>query len=288
MYLKLFQKFFKILSEINETKQEYTDYIKLLDERIQQFSNETGETSVAVVEALQEELEEVKNDYKNYLNTVEEFTNVSENLNITVQDDQTNKSYTVVVPTGAMAAKGEESGGEGAEGDDFGTEVGMTSLKAPDGTGGGGGSSDAITFDDDQSELLSDQPSDDQDEVDMGADDVEAYADKIDAETELEKGKEGGEGEGELENGGNQGTTELDLKAPEDGKAGSGKTPENGENPEDIENPEEKPKNKEEDEGVGAPNKNLERTNFNKDKAPNDLEASKKVKKVFLKRPKKV
>jgi hypothetical protein len=285
----------KILAEIDETKKEYSDYINEIQSKIDSFSNygSSNPTASSVITALTEELEEIKNDYKNYLNRVEEYTSVAENLNITVQDDQSGKSYTVVVPTGAMAAKGEQGTGEvGAEGDEFGTEVGMASMPAP----AAGGAASAVTFDDDQSELISDQPSDDTDKVDLGADDLEAYADKVDAEKELEapegeeEGSEGQPGEatpGE-EPAGEGG--ELDLGATT-GQEGEGQGTEveapAEEAPTGEETPvEEKPLEKPE-EAVGAPNKNLERTNFEKDKNPNDLEEPKKVKKVFLKRPKK-
>ena len=294
----------KVLAEIDETKQEYADYIKLLEDRIEQFSNESSPAAVAVVEALNEELDEVKNDYKDYLNRVEEFISVSENLNITVQDDTSGKSYTVVVPTGAMAAKGEAgTGEEGAEGDAYGTEVGMSNMQAPDAAGG---ASSAVTFDDDKAELLSDQPSDDQDKVDLDADDVEAYADKVDAEKELEGGETDGDS-GEVTSGDagdaglggdatgdtgdattdlstdttdlgggtdDAGTSELDLTSDE---------PAPGEENTGEENKE--PEKKEE--GTGAPDQNLEKTNFKKDKNPDDLSEPKKIKKVFLKRPKK-
>jgi hypothetical protein len=296
----------RILSEIDSTKREYTDYIHVLEGKIEQFSNETGKAATEVVNALVEELNDIKNDYKNYLNKVESFTDVSENLNITVQDDSSGKSYTVVVPTGAMAAKGEEGGAEGdsnVEGDDFGTEVGMANMTAP---GSAGGASSAVTFDDDDSEMLSDEPSEDGDKVDLGADDLEAYADKVDAEAELENpqgeeeaGVEGGGdtgaepeagvggggtapaegGEGlDLGDSGSSDTAELDLGLDEPaGKEGD--TEENGEKPS------EKPGEKKE--AAGPPEKNLERTNFNKDANPDDLEEPKKIKKVFLKRPKK-
>jgi hypothetical protein len=283
----------KILAEIEQSKSEYSDYIKMLEDKIYQFSNETSSTAKSVVEALQEELNEVKNDYKDYLNQVEEYTNVSENLNITVQDDTSGKSYTVVVPTGAMAAKGEAGqvgGAEGAEGDEFGTEVGMASLQTPD-----GGAGSAVTFDADQSELISDQPSDDGDKVDMGADDVEAYADKVDAEAELEKPEEteaeidgGAEAGADLRTGSTKGgeaspdlgaedgeSTELDLDLDLGSEEGQEDTTEEEKKPEETE------------EAAGAPEKNLERTNFNKDKNPNDLNEPKKIKKVYLKRPKK-
>jgi hypothetical protein len=189
-----------------------------------------------------------------------------------------------------MAAKGETgSGEEGAEGDNFGTEVGMSNIN-------GAGAASAVTFDDDKSELISDTPSMDNDKVDMGADDVEAYADKVDAEAELEKpetgteGTEGGEGAStgtgentdvtgentDLGDAGDTGSTELDLGDTNNKPEGEDKT---------EEKPEEKKPEKEE-EAAGAPNKNLERTNFNKDKNPNDISDAKPAKKVYLKRPK--
>ena len=257
----------KILSEIETTKKEYSNYINELQTKIKDFEENYKQSDVTedVINALQEELNEIKTDYKNYLNDVEKFTDVTdENLNITVQDDQTGKSYTVVVPTGAQAAKGTDSDREGAEGDEYGTEVGMSDL--PD-----GGAASAVTFNDDESELLSDEPSRDEDEVDMGADEIEAYADKVDAEAELEEPEapeeapeEAGEELGEPE----EETTELDLDLEE---------PEESE-----EEPEEEP-----EESIGAPNKELEKTNFNKDKNPNDLDEPKKKKKVYLKRKKK-
>jgi len=301
----------KILSEIESTKREYSDYINELQDKVNKFSFDytNSEVSKAVIDALTEELEEVRNDYKNYLNEVEQYVSVAENLNITVQDDQSGKSYTVVVPTGAMAAKGEQGTGEiGAEGDKFGTEVGMASLPASDTTGG---ASSAVTFDDDKSELLSDEPSDETDKVDLGADELEAYADKVDAEKDLEEpeasgasgtGAEGGEGgeagglgttggetPGETPtaggsdelNLGDTGEETTELETPEEGTEGTEETPEEGKPGE------ERPEEEKPEEAVGAPNRNLERTNFNKDENPNDLDEPKKVKKVYLKRPKK-
>ena len=284
----------KILSEIEATKREYSDYILDLQSRINKFKSEytTNKITTNLINALDEELEEVKNDYKNYLNEVEQYTTVVENLNITVQDDQSGKSYTVVVPTGAMAAKGEQGGDVGAEGDEFGTEVGMASLPSPD----AGGSASAVTFDDDKSELISDEPSDETDKVDLGADEVEAYADVVDAEKDLEEPETGEPGsetgsettpgeETPAEEPAAAGSDELDLG--DTGAEGSTEieTPEEGTEAQ-SENPGEKPEEKPE-EAVGAPQKNLERTNFEKDENPNDLDEPKKVKKVFLKRPKK-
>ncbi|MCK9446216.1 hypothetical protein M0Q50_04925 [bacterium] len=278
----------KIISEINETKKEYSDYINMLESKINQFLNDNSEVSKNVIVALKEELTEVKSDYKNYLNEVESFTcasSINENLNITVQDDGTGKSYTVVVPTGAMAARGSDQslgGDERAEGDKFGTEVGMSSIQ-PD------GASSAITFDNNNSELLSDEPSIDSDKIDMDADNLEAYADKVDAESELEKGKEGEKGT-ESEEGEENGM-ELDLGGENSEETPAEETPVEEtpaeETPKGEEEPIEEKPTEETEETVGAPNKNLEKTNFNKDKNPDDLNEPKKIKKVFLKRPKK-
>ena len=278
----------KIISEINETKKEYSDYINMLESKINQFLNDNSEVSKNVIVALKEELTEVKSDYKNYLNEVESFTcasSINENLNITVQDDGTGKSYTVVVPTGAMAARGSDQslgGDERAEGDKFGTEVGMSSIQ-PD------GASSAITFDNNNSELLSDEPSIDSDKIDMDADNLEAYADKVDAESELEKGKEGEKGT-ESEEGEENGM-ELDLGDENSEETPAEETPVEEtpaeETPKGEEEPIEEKPTEETEETVGAPNKNLEKTNFNKDKNPDDLNEPKKIKKVFLKRPKK-
>ena len=270
----------KILYEIEETKKSYSSYIKELEDKIDTFKNyKQTDTTVAVISTLEEALEEAKSDYKNYLNEVEQFTSVAENLQITVTDDQTKKSYTVVVPTGAMAAKGEQGNGEiGAETTDAGTEVGASYLPAPEGP------ASAVTFDAEQSELLSDEPSDETDKVDLDADQVEAQADVKDAEKKAEGGEGGEEGEekpGELGNveepeqpGDELGLgpetetgTELDLRA--------------GSEEPSEETPEEETPEKEE--GAEAPKKKPEKV----DRNPKDLNEPRKVRKVFLKRPKK-
>jgi len=264
----------KILLDIDDTKKEYSDYITTLEGKIEDFSEESGEVAEAVVSALNEELGVIKNDYKDYLNEVEKFTSVAENLIITVQDDQTNKTNTVVIPSGASSAKGEEGNGEDAEGDSFGTEVGMSNLPADS-------PSSAITFDDDKAELLSDAPSMDNDEVNLGADEIEAKADVEDAKKDAEGGGEEGE-----EKPGDLG----DVEKPEE-KEDELNLGDEEKNNVEIEDPgegEEEEKKKKE-ESAGPPERDLERTNFKKDKNPNDLEEPQKPgtkKKVFLKRPK--
>lgn len=310
----------KILSEISETKQEYSNYIQELEGKIGIFLTYGPEHAIAseVIKSLQEELEEVKTEYKNYLNEVEKFTEVSENLNITVHDDSSGKSYTVVVPTGAMAAKGQQGRGEvpaGAESDEFGTEVGMSGMKAPGSTG----AASAVTFDD-NTELLSDEPSAEEDKVDLGADEVEAYADKVDAEAELKQAElqkdqeadaEGGDIDAEMSGGGDLGggmsgsdigSGDIDLETGEEtavdteGGDVEGEVEDLGtsdtDNATELEidtekteaEPEAEETPEETEENAGAPDKELERTNFNKEKNPNDLD---KPKKIYLKRPKK-
>lgn len=263
----------KILAEIEATKKEYSDYIQMLERKIEDFTGNTSNAAKGVVTALNEELSEVKNDYKNYLNEVEQYTSVAEELVITVQDTNTNKTHTVVVPTGPLSSKG-ETGEVPGEGDQFGTEVGMSNLPSAESP------SSAVTFDDDQSELLSDEPSIESDEVNLGADEIEAKADEVEAEKALEE-PEGEEKEGEL------GNLEEPKAEDELNLGGEEEKDVELETPSAEENPEEKKK----EEGVEPPAKELEKTNFNKDKNPNDLAEPQKPagkKKVFLKRPKAV
>jgi hypothetical protein len=220
----------------------------------------------------------------------------NENFNVTIADDQSGKSYTVVIPTGAMASKGEQGNGEiGAETTDggAGTEVGVASLPTA------GGAASAVTFDNDKSELISDQPSDERDKVDLGADELEAYADVVDAESELEKGDEnGGDQEQAPETPGEApseetpaeepaaaGSDELNLGDTDAEGTAEVEAPEGEGEEEEPKEGEEKPEEKPE-EAVGAPSKNLERTNFNKDRNPKDLGEPKKKTRVVLKRPK--
>lgn len=274
----------KILFEIEETKKSYSGYIKELEDKIDTFKNyKQTDTTTAVIATLEEALEEAKSDYKNYLNEVEQFTSVAENLQITVTDDSTKKSYTVVVPTGAMAAKGEQGNGEiGAETTDAGTEVGASYLPAPEGP------ASAVTFDAGQSELLSDEPSDETDKVDLDADQVEAQADVKDAEKKAEGGDETGE-----EKPGELGNVEEPEK-PED-ELGLGDQTETGteldlgvgtEEQPTEETPEENPEEEtpEKEEGAGAPKKKPKKV----DRNPKDIsEVPSKKRKVFLKRVKK-
>ena len=169
----------KILEEIADTKKEYTDYIKLLEEKIYSFKGEYPSVTVnKVIEALEEELTEVKNDYKDYLNVAEKYVRpLGESITITVDVD--GKKFTVPIP---------QDGGGQTNGE-AGAEVGKEDMeKEP---------ASAVTFQDDQTELLGDTPTISTDSVSMGADQVGAEADKAEADKEKEGGEEGTEKEGE-------------------------------------------------------------------------------------------
>jgi len=162
----------KILNEINETKQEYTNYIILLEEKIKQFSLNSFNEDVtkSVIETLQEELDEIKNEYKDYLNEVERYVrpngeNLDETVTITVDVD--GKQYTVPIPVETSAAKGEVS---------TGTEVGQENIDGEEQP------ASEITFNDEESELLSDNPSIEQDKVDLGAEETGQEVEDLEAE----------------------------------------------------------------------------------------------------------
>ena len=259
----------KILSQINETKQEYTDYIQDLENKIEKFSYVTDDTAKAVVEVLIEELEEVKNDYKAYLNEIEKYVRpIDEDLTVTIQDDQTNQTHTVTVPTNTLStAKGED----GLQGTNVGTEVGTENVDP----------ASEITFQDDEAELLSDEPTMANDKVDMGASDVEADADEKEAEDEINPPEED-------EAGG--------LGAPDElGTPEEGATLDNEEGATDTADDEDELENKDKKEeklndAAETPevkpdeeSPNLERSTFDKDKQK-DEESNKPKKKVFLKR----
>lgn len=215
----------KINEEIKGTKKAYSDYILELQTKISEFKLNpyAKETTKEVIVALEEEMEEVKNEYKDYLNLVEDYMRpVSEAtveleidgpLNLTIGGQK----FTVPIP--------QVEGPEGAEGTEtefgeFGSEVGAEDIA--------GEPASAVTFDDMSSELLGDSPSIQADEVNLGADEVEADADAAEAEAELDMdpeaeaemgGAEGEGGEGDLMGmeGGTEEGGDVDL---EDGESG--------------------------------------------------------------------
>jgi hypothetical protein len=189
----------KILEEIEETKKDYRDYIKLLEDKMEQFKADTfnSELNTQVIGALQEELDEVQNEYKDYLAKAEKYTRpLGEAITITVDVD--GKKYTVPIPK-----EGEEVSGNGEE---AGTEVGKDDMDTEPAS--------AVTFDDDQTELLGDTPTIATDTVNLGGDQAEAEADK--AEAEAEKGGEGEEEAPEDLEGGEEDEIKIEDKADTD------------------------------------------------------------------------
>ena len=170
----------RILSEINETKEAYNDYIAELEKRITEFRSNpyAKEVNEQVVEALHEELKEVKDEYKDYLHRVEAYIRPIENIDeeISITLDVHGKKYTIPIPDTAVSDI-ERRDKEGEE--EAGTEVGSEDVEdKPAGE---------ITFDDEETELLGDSPSIQDDEIDLGGDETEADADAEEAEAERDK-----------------------------------------------------------------------------------------------------
>lgn len=160
----------KILSEISETKKSYNNYITLINEKIDTMkSEEASEITSGVVEALEEELQEVKSEFKDYLHGVEKYLHAAEtNEDVTVTVDVDGKKYVVPIPVNGQDANADQVKNGAA-----GVDVGAEDMAAS-----------AVTFDDDESELLSDEPSIEDDEVNLGSDEAEAEADEEEKEAE--------------------------------------------------------------------------------------------------------
>ena len=213
----------KILEEIEETKKDYRDYIKLLEDKMEQFKADTfnSELNTQVIGALQEELDEVQNEYKDYLAKAEKYTRpLGEAITITVDVD--GKKYTVPIP--------KEGGEDSGNGEEAGTEVGKDDMDTEPAS--------AVTFDDDQTELLGDTPTIATDTVNLGGDQAEAEADK--AEAEAEKGEEGEEGEEEEAPGDLEGGEEDEIKIEDKADTDDEEEAEEGEEKKEGEEEEEK------------------------------------------------
>jgi hypothetical protein len=184
----------KINEEIEETKKAYSECITDLEKKILEFkSNPYPSKAIpSVIQALAEELSDVKNEYKDYLNLVESHTRIPKGdiseakITLDIEGplaiEVNGQKYTVPIP--------ESPEGEGEVGkDEFGTEVGGEDVA--------GEPASAITFDDTNTELLGDSPSIQADEVNLGSDEIAADADAAEAEGEIagEEGEEGAEGE---------------------------------------------------------------------------------------------
>jgi hypothetical protein len=214
----------KIMEEIEETKKEYTNYISLLESKISEFNNELSKTnsllSKKVIDALLEELSEIQNDYKDYLNVAEKYIRpIGEAITISVDVD--GKKYTVPIPTNGEVANQNAAGAEQTDGQnsdtEAGTEVGTEDIsKQP---------ASAVTFQDDQTELLGDTPTIGDDEVNMGSDQAEADADKAEADAKSKEGEENKEG-GETASDTEEAPEEMDMEkdTPENGAEGAEKS----------------------------------------------------------------
>jgi len=169
----------KILASIEETKKEYVEYINELNEKIEMFGRQ-GSSSITreVLDALKEELRDIKIEYKDYVNEMEAYTNISEGTTVTIDVD--GEKYTVPIPQKTSTAKGEEADQE------MGTVIGAEHMEDSPAS--------EITFDDEKTELLGDSPSIQDDQIDLGVDNVEAEADAAEASAEDEEGVEGEEG----------------------------------------------------------------------------------------------
>ena len=206
----------KINEEIKETKKAYSDYILELETKINEFKLNpyAKETTKDVITALVEELQEVKNEYKDYLNLIEEYMRPVNEVTVELEIDGPlnltvgGQKFTVPIPQ----IEGEPEVGDETQFGEFGSEVGSEDVM--------GEPASAVTFDDMGSELLSDSPSIQADEVNLGADEIEADADAAEAEAELDMdpeaeaemgGEEGEGGEGDLDGMGSGDSEGEDL-----------------------------------------------------------------------------
>lgn len=166
----------KLENEIRETRESYETYINELNEKIDQFRNNTYGENVSnqVIQALEEEIQDVRNEYKDYLNLIENYKNPTDFMNeddfqITIKKGD--KTYIVPIP---------DENNNNKDGDDeFGSEVGdeYTDQEA----------ASAVTFDDDETELLGDSPSMETSDIDLGAEEAEEEAEEAEKEAEEEE-----------------------------------------------------------------------------------------------------
>jgi len=265
----------KILNQISETKQAYVNYINELGSKLNELKSQPFSTVVNLaIDAVNEEVNEIKNEYKDYCNQIEKYTNISEGVTVTIDVDGT--KYTVPIPQPDSLARGEENNDSNTT---SGTEIDNNQdVEA----------ASQITFDNDESELLGSNPSMESDRVNLGVDDVEAQADAAEAALNNDDDQEGENPEGEDTEGENPEDTEgeipldLDLDAEESEE-------------DEKESKEEKPIKKEEeaeeeDEEAEHLNDSLEKTPLKtKPAIVEDGEAKpvdKTKKKLFLKKAK--
>jgi hypothetical protein len=161
----------KILKEMEETKAEYVNYIQMIESKLIEF-NSVKE----IVEALNEELTDVKNEYKEYLAICEKYTrpvesnnSLDEELTLSIKNDKTGQSHTVIIPD-------EITNDINTTGSEAGSIVGAENVQQD---------VSSVTFDADKSAALQDTSN-----VTIPADTEKIEAEAEDAEEDAEEDEE--------------------------------------------------------------------------------------------------
>jgi hypothetical protein len=261
----------KIRSEISETKKSYTDYIRLLEGKIENFKRQNiNETTHEVISALEEELKEIKTEYKDYLNMIERYmvvpddvdvSDLSEEIKITI--DMNGQKYVVPLPDqpGQAGQSGEATAASGGE-QQAGTVPGGEDMEEEPAS--------AVTFDDNETELLGDSPSIQDDEVDLGSEEAEEeVGDAEEAEEDAKDDMDDEEAEAESDGYEDEDEIDLDFDDEED---------EDEDQNDELKKKEKKKKDKNE----SSEGSNLGKSSF----VSEEGEEKKPQKKVFLKKKK--
>ena len=251
----------KINEQIAETKSEYNAYIAELTQKINEFANSPYKKEVTqkVIEALQDELREVKAEYSDYLNNVEKYFRaeaIDEAISIDINVD--GKKYIVPIPQEVNGQNGQNTNG---------TEVGGNADRP----------ASAVTFDQEDTQLIGDTPAIEDDQVNLGSEEAESEAERVEKEKE-EKEAEEKEKEEETSSDDNDIKIEDEADTDEPGDEGLGLEDED----EDEDEDEEKKKKKKEE-----PLENfngLNKSKFVKEETSNKEEKETKKKKVYLKK----
>jgi hypothetical protein len=169
----------KILAEIAETKQSYNDYITQLKEKIEEVTiidnSYSSGINKNVIELLNEELVDVKNEFKDYLNSVEEFVRplneaqVTLEINGPLEIQVDGQKFTVPIPTGQNPTPQFQQGEVSSDPTNQGV------LTTDD---------SAITFDPEGAEATGNNPSIEDDKIDLDSDKISADTDAENAEKE--------------------------------------------------------------------------------------------------------
>lgn len=186
----------KIVKDINNTKSEYVKYIEILESNISQFSNIDNAVAKEVYTELVNELNQVKEEYKDYLIEAEaylrpadkmcEYANgVCEGFTITVRDDKTGATQTVAIPDTTQNPNP-------ANQQVVGQQPLSNEIQQQDNT------PSAVTYDDEQSQLMAPVSVKGEDNIELPVDvnDVEQEAEEAEEESEESITDEGGELEG--------------------------------------------------------------------------------------------